>query len=81
MAPFRERMAHYIRQLDVQLRALRQTTRDQQDIRDQTKQQQQPPPKPLPGVGDKILVRAAPYRPGFAPRWLGPQEIILTSDT
>ncbi|GCC44658.1 hypothetical protein chiPu_0028638, partial [Chiloscyllium punctatum] len=36
---------------------------------------------PLPGVGDKVLVLDAPDRPGFAPRWLGPHEIILTRDT
>ncbi|GCC40417.1 hypothetical protein chiPu_0024203 [Chiloscyllium punctatum] len=60
MAPLRDRMAHYIRQLDAQLRALRQTARDQQDIRDQTKQQQQLPPQPLPGVGDKDLYSLPP---------------------
>ncbi|GCC19764.1 hypothetical protein chiPu_0018518 [Chiloscyllium punctatum] len=72
-------MACYIRQLDTQLRALRQTAHGQQDIRDQTKLQPHLPARPLPSVGDKVLVRAAPPRP--PPRWLGPHEIILTSDT
>ncbi|GCC19515.1 hypothetical protein chiPu_0018402 [Chiloscyllium punctatum] len=71
-------MMRYIGQLDARLRSLRQTARHQQDIRDLTKLQPHLPARPLPGVGDKVLVRAAP---GFAPRWLGPHEIILTSDT
>ncbi|GCC34587.1 hypothetical protein chiPu_0013062 [Chiloscyllium punctatum] len=81
MAPLRDRMTRYFRQLDTQLLALRQTARDQQHIRDQTKLQPHLSAQPIPSVDDKVLVRAAPDRPGFSRWWLGPHEIILTSDT
>jgi len=81
MGALRDRMKQYVKQLDEQLRELREEVRGQQQIRDLETQNEDKTDPHLPQVGDRVLVRVTPAQVGFAPKRTGPYYIIMTSDT
>ena len=53
--------------------------KDNQEIKDAERELEMLPD--VPTAGRRVLVKTLPDKPGFAPKWNGPYEIIISGDT
>ena len=58
---------------------MRKTVRDKQIVIDEHNKLEQTPE--VPQVMVKVMVKTLPGKPGFAPKWNGPYEVIISGDT
>ena len=53
--------------------------KDNQEERDAQRELEMLPD--VPTAGSRVLVKTLPEKPGFAPKWNGPYEVIISGDT
>ena len=62
--------------LSTQLKGMRKLVKDNQEIKYAARELEMLPD--VPTAGSRVLVKTLPDKPGFAPKWNGPYEIIIS---
>ncbi|GCB69023.1 hypothetical protein scyTo_0015273 [Scyliorhinus torazame] len=65
--------------MSTRLKTMRKNIRDNQENKDRAQELAMAAYVPLAGI--KVMVKILPSKPGFAPKWSGPYEIIISGDT
>ena len=79
VGPIKDKVRQYIKNLSTQLKGMRQTVTSNQA---QVDAGDDPEIRPeVPEAGSRVLTKVLPAKPGFAPRWHGPYEVIISGDT
>lgn len=79
VGPIKDRIRQYIRDLSTQLKGVRRSVISNQAQVDAEGDSEILPE--VPKAGSRVLTKVLPAKPGFAPRWHGPYEVIISGDT
>jgi len=79
VGPLKDKIRRYILELSTQLKGMRKFVKENQAEMDAQGELNVFPD--VPTAGSRVLVKMLPAKPGFAPKWSGPYEIVISGDT
>ncbi|GCC27604.1 hypothetical protein chiPu_0006029 [Chiloscyllium punctatum] len=79
VGPLKDKIRRYVIELSAQLKVMQKSVIDTQDKKDKAGELEIFPE--IPAAGILALVRVLPDKPGFAPKWNGPYDMVINGDT